>query len=215
MTYAELIAKVSNIIQDSSFSDLDIGEYINQAQTEVAGGMLSVLGNWITPPLPQLFTIETITTAIDSAYVSMPTTFHRKLQFAASSAGYEINIAESFISFSETYPLLDQIGRISEVAEFGGNLYYQGIPAIAEDLTLHYYRAPTIMDDEDDIPDGIPLHLQSSLLVNHAAWKIFALIEDGLEEPGINTQRYQEHFYAALKILELSIPYETRGMSLL
>lgn len=215
MTYAELISKVSNIIQDDSFSDTDIGEYLNQAQTEVAGGMLSVLGNWITPPLPQLFTIETVTTAIDSAYVSMPTTFQRSLQFAASSAGYEIDIAASFIGFSETYPLLDQIGRISEVAEFGGNLYYQGIPSIAEDLTIHFYRQPIDMDDDDDVPDGIPNHLQSSLLINHAVWKIFDLIEDDFSEPGLNTQRYQTKFYDALRILELTIPYETRGMELL
>ena len=215
MTYAELIAKVSNIIQDSSFSDLAIGEYLNQAQAEVAGGMLSTLGSWITPPLPRLFTIGTVTTSIDSPYVSMPATFQRSLQFAASSAGYEIDITSSFISFSETYPLLDQIGRISEVAEFGGNLYYQGIPNVAEELTVHFYRAPTIMDDDDDVPDGIPIHLQSSLLINHAAWKIFDLIEDDFSEPGINTQRYQTMFYDALKILELTIPYESRGLELL
>lgn len=215
MTYKELIDKVTLIIQDDSFSPTDIGIYINQAQAEIAGGMQSALGDWITPPLPQLFTIGTITTVIDAAYVSMPTTFHRSLQFAASSGGYEIDIAPSFLSFSETYPLLDQVGRISEVVEFGGNLYYQGIPTTAEDVTLHFYRLPIDMEDDDDLPDGIPLHLQSSLLVNHAAWKIFDLIEDDFSEPGINTQRYQASFYNALKMLELTIPYENRRINLI
>jgi hypothetical protein len=215
MTYEELIAKVALIIQDGSFTDSDIGGYINQAQHEIAGGMQSALGDWITPPLPQLFTIDTVTTVTDAAYVSMPVTFHRSLQFAAASGGYEIDIAPSFLSFSETYPLLDQSGRISEVVEFGGNFYYQGIPTTAEDVTLHFYRLPVDMEDDDDTPDGIPLHLQSSLLVNHAAWKIFDLIEDDFSEPGINTQRYQASFYTALKILELTIPYENRRMNLI
>jgi len=215
MTFAELIAKVSTIIQDDSFTDEDIGVYINQAQAEIAGGMQSALGSWQTPPLPQLFTIGTVTTVTDAAYVSMPVNFQRSLQFAAAASGYEINLAESFLSFSETYPLLDQSGRISEVVEFGGNFYYQGIPTTAENVTVHYYRSPVDMEDDDDTPDGIPLHLQHSLLVNHAAWRIFDVIEDDFSEPGINTQRYQNSFYTALQLLELSIPYENRGMNLI
>lgn len=215
MTFKELKDAVSGIIQDSSAFPGDvIGTYLNQAQLEIAGGMQSALGDWITPPLPGLFKIDTITTVTDAAYVSMPTDFQRSLQFVASSSGYEIDIAPSFISFSETYPLLDQTGRISEVIEHGGLFYYQGIPLTAEDVTLHYYRIPTDMVNDEDEPDGIAGHLQRSLLVNHAAWKIFELIEDDSVEPGLNTQRYQALFLLALKRLELSVPYDTRGMML-
>lgn len=215
MTYAELISAVSKIIQDASFTNSDIGTYINQAQLEIAGGMQSALGDWITPPLPKLLTIDTVTTDVDLAYVDLPIDFHRGLQFAASVNGYEIDIADSFISFSEVYPLLNKSGSISEVCEFGGVLYYQGIPLVAEDITIHYYKEPTEMVSDDDEPSGIPTHLQRSLLVNHAAWKIYELIEDGLEGPGVNTQRYMQLFMNALKMLELSIPYDTRGMDLI
>jgi len=214
MTYEELINKVSTIIQDDYFTHPIIGTYINQAQAEIAGGMPSTLGSWQTPPLPQLFTIDTVTTDTSVAYVNMPTTFQRSLQFAAAASGYEINLAESFISFSETYPLLNQSGRLSEVIEFGGKLYYQGIPTSEEEITLHFYRAPVDMQDDTDTPDGIPTHLHHSLLVNHAAWKIFDLIEDDFSEPGLNTQRYYNMFLQALGLLELSIPYQTRGMKL-
>ena len=214
MTYKELIDKVSTIIQDPSFTDEVIGDYLNQAQVEIAGGMMSTLGSWITPPLPNLLTVDTVTTAIDAAYVSMPSNFQRTLQFAASSNGYELDIAESFISFSTAHPLLNQVGPIHEVIEAGGSLYYQGIPAAAEDITLHFYRAPTAMEDEEDEPDGIPVHLQLSLLVNHAAWKLFELIEDDFTSAGANTQRYQTLFMHASRVLELSIPNDARGMSL-
>ena len=150
-----------------------------------------------------------------AAYVSMPTNFQRDLQFAASSNGAEIDIEDSFISFSETYPLLNQIGSITSVIEKGNNFYYQGIPSTPENVTIHYYRYPIPMDAIADTPDGIPSHLQRSLLVNYTAWKIYELIEDGIEGPGPNTQRYMELFYRALKTLELSIPYPNRGMNLL
>jgi len=215
MTYAELIAKVSNIIQDDSFSDLAIGEYLNQAQAEVAGGMQSALGDWVTPPLPKLFTIATINTITDAAYVAMPDNFQRSLQFVASNKGYEIDIAESFISFSETYPLLNQVGRISEVIEFGNLFYYQGIPSISEEVTLHFYRTPTDMVSDNDEPDGIPKYLQRSLLTNHAAWKIYEMIEDGIDGEALNTTKYMTLFYQALKTLELSIPYTYKGISFL
>lgn len=213
-TFAELKTYVEKIIQDSSLNSM-IGTYINQGIIEIAGGMQSALGDWITPPLPELLTIDTVTTSIISAYVSMPDDFQRTLQFVASSTGAEIDIEDSFIEFSKTYPLLNQSGSITSVIEIGNNFYYQGIPTTAEDVTIHYYKYPTEMSDDYDEPDGIPKHLQRSLLVNYAAWKIYELIEDGLEGPGLNTQRYMQLFMNALKILELSIPYDTRGMDLI
>src|SRR5574343_314725 len=137
-TFEQLINKVSTLVQDASLDDL-IPEFINQGVQEIAGGMQSTLGSWTTPPLPRLFKIETISTDIANAYVDMPATFHRTLQFAVDKNGSEIEIANSFIEFSETYPLLDKTGRISTVIEHGGKLYYQGIPTISEDITLHFY----------------------------------------------------------------------------
>lgn len=213
-TFAELQIYVEKIIQDTSLNSM-IGTYLNQGVMEIAGGMQSALGDWITPPLPELLTIDTITTATDTAYVSMPTNFQRELQFVANSSGAEIDIEENFILFSETYPLLNQSGSVSAVIEKGNKFYYQGIPTSETDLTIHYYRYPVMMNLITDEPDGIPKHLQRSLLVNYTAWKIFELIEDGLEGPGVNTQRYMELFYRALKVLELTVPYPTRGIDLI
>lgn len=317
-TLSELKAFVQRILQDSSFDD-DIVTYLNQAQTEIAGGMQSALGDWITPPLPELLTITTITTSAETAayitysgiktavsvddildftyndveiaititgdystlqddidaalilndfnaedllvswnsndliltcnsdeissdtlvdgsytdidtlekttstdtvyvetlsYVNTPTNFHRELSFASASNGAEIDIANSFISFVESSPLLNKSGTVYEIIEQGNKIYYQNIPSTSETLTIHYYRKPTEMSLDTDEPDGIPKHLQKELLINHACWKIFELIEDGIEGPGVNTQRYMELFYRALKVLELTIPYPTRGINL-
>ena len=210
MILSKLITEVEEIIQDNSFLSTNITSRLNEAQLEVAGGVQSTLGSWITPPLPELLTIGTVDTATDAAYVSMPDNFQRQLQFASSSEGTEIDIAESFISFVEVYPLLDKSGPVTECCEVGGNFYYQGIPTSSAEITIHYYKAPTDMSDDDDEPDGIPSHLHRGLLINHVCWKIFELIEDGLEEAGSNTEKYMKLFFSAVRTLELFIPYEDR-----
>jgi hypothetical protein len=214
MQLSELVTAVQGIIQDDSFTNEDITTHLNTANLEIAGGVQSALGDWITPPLPDLFTIDTITTSINAAYVEMPEDFQRNLQLVASSDGNEIDIAESFISFSSTYPLLNKTGAVVECCEFGGKFYYQGIPSVASVITIHYFRLPENMVNDADEPDGIPLHLQRELLVNHACWKIFELIEDGLEGEIPNTQKYMDRFFRAVKLLELFIPYETRSLIL-
>lgn len=215
-TFEELQNRASLLVQETPSTEYNVSfaDLINQGVAEIAGGMQSQLGSWITPPLPDLFVIGTVNTVTDTAYVSMPDDFHRGLQLVANSAGQEIDIAHSLIAFTETYPLLDKTGRISEAAEHGGRLYYQGIPTVSETLTLHYYRRPIAMAAADDTPDGIPLHLQVALLTNFAAWKAYEYIEDGLEGETPNTQKFMNFFLMALLTLELSIPDYIRGITL-
>lgn len=214
MNLLELTTAIVRIIADDAFTDIDIKNYLNEAQLVVAGGVQSTLGSWLTPPLPELLTIDTITTELSLSHIAMPDDFHRQLSFVASSAGNEINIAESFSSFVETYPLLNQSGTVNECCEFGNNFYYQGIPTSAETLTIHYYRKPKDMSNNTDTPDGIPVHLHRGLLVNHVCWKIYELIEDGIEGPGVNTEKHMKLFYDAVRTLELFVPYENKNFML-
>jgi len=210
-TLSDLRVLVANIIQDTSFN---IDEYLNRGVTEIAGGMTSNFGNLITPPLPDLFKIDTVSTSTSEAYVSMPATFQRTLQFVANSSGQEIEIYNSMIEFAQDHPLLDESGTVQAVIEKGGNLYYQKIPPVAETLTLHFFRKPVDMTDSDSVPDGIPLHLQSPLLVNYASWKIYELIEDDINNVAPNTTKYKAFFQEALKTLELSLPVDERSLFL-
>lgn len=213
-TFLKLKTIVDKIIQDDDLVE-NISTYLNQGVTEIAGGMLSAFGDRITPALPELFTIATVDTVTDAAYVAMPSIFQRDLQFVAKSDGVEVDIANSFIEFSECYPLLDHSGPVVEVIEKGGQLYYQGIPTSADTLTLHFYRFPVEMTANSDVPDGIPEHLHIPLLVNYAAWKCYEKIEDGLEGDVVNTTKYMQLFMAALKTLEISISHEIRGFNLI
>ncbi len=218
-TFEELISKVNALVNDPALFD-SLGSFINQGVFEIAGGIPSLLDgianplpNSLTPPLPLLFTIDNVSTDTN-AFINMPSNFHRDLQFVSSSTGREIDISDSFIEFVETYPLLNKIGIISAVIEHGGKLYYQGIPTSSEVVTLHYYRKPIAMVADSDYPDGIPEHLQVSLLVNFAAWKAYEHIEDGIEGNSPNTIKFKTLFLESMRTLELSLPYYTRGLML-
>lgn len=219
-TFIDLKNRVDILVDNPAITSL-LGDFINQGVSEIAGGIPSLLDgienplpNSLTPPLPELFTIGTVTTSTTAAYVAMPTNFQRDLQFAVSSTGSEIDISHSFIEFAETYPLLNKSGRISEVVEHGKKLYYQGIPTAAETVTLHYYRNPVDMVTDSSTPDGIPEHLQISLLVNFAAWKAYERLEDNLEGQTPNTEKYKRFFLEAMRTFELSIPSYSRGLML-
>lgn len=212
-TFEELFLRTSILVDDDSLDD-SLRDFINQGVHEIAGGMQSALSDVITPPLPNLFTIDTVTTDAVLPYVDMPATFHRNLCLAVSARGSEIDISHLFIDFTTTYPSLSRVGNISEVAEHGGKIYYQGIPAAPEILTLHFYRKPVTMVNDGDVPDGIPEHLQMSLLTNFATWKAYELLEDGIENETPNTKKYRDLFYEALKTLELTIPFESRTLML-
>lgn len=212
-TFAELIERTDILVQDPSLTDM-LGDFINQGVDEIAGGMQSVLGSWLTPPLPLLFTIDTVATSTSAAYVDMPEEFHRGLQMVVDSSGREISIEHSFIEFTETYPLLNKTGNISAAVEHGNKLYYQGIPVNSETLTLHFYRKPVNMVLDADTPDGISEHLQILLLTNYAAWKAYEFIEIDLLENSSSIPKFMGAFLTALKTLELSIPDYTRNLFL-
>ncbi len=213
-TLLQLENFVVNIIQDTAFTSAMIRAYLNQGVMEIAGGMQSEVADALTPPLPGLYSIGSVETVTDAAFVAMPATFQRDLTFAANENNTEIDIANSMIGFTADNPLLTRSGRINEVIEQGGNLYYQGIPAAAETVALHFHRLPVDMTDDDDTPDGIPAHLQTPLLVNFACWEIFKLIEDGLGDQPVNTSKHEKMFKTTLKTLELFIPFDTRSFNL-
>ena len=212
-TFLELKTRAILLVDDSSLDDI-IPALINQGLFEIAGGMLSTIADIITPPLPELLTIGSVTTSITEAFVNMPENFQRTLQLAVKANGSEVDIANSFIEFAETDPTLVKPGAISEVIEHGKKLYYLRVPAIAEAIAVHYYRLPTTLTGDSDTPEGIPAHLHMSLLVNFAAWKANEFIEDGLEGETPNTLKYQGFFMTALRTLELTIPDYTRSLEL-
>lgn len=190
-TKTKLVSRVQEIVRKGT-TPIQILDYLNQGVWFLTGGP-SLPDGRVLAPLPDLRSSGNVTTSTSLAYVAMPTTstyaYHRKLYFAYSaSQDAELEIKDTLLSILQIYPDLAETGSIEYVTVVGANLYYQPIPTSADTLTLHYYRQPVDMADDDDTPDGIPAHLQVDLLVNYAAMKLMGLARDGA---GINQQGTQ------------------------
>jgi len=203
-TLAEMVSLVQGIIQDGSFTTTTIKSYINRGLKKIAGGTaLPDNPNVLTLPLPELFTIGTVSTVADTAYLSMPAGYQRDLVFCANSLGTQVRLLNSFLQFASRYPLLDNTGSYVEIAAQKGNrLYYQPIPTTVEALTVHYYAAPTTLALDTDTPSCLPDHLHEDLLVNYALMELNKLVEDGQDGGAPNTMRFTSLFYSAVKELE-------------
>jgi len=211
-TLSELRTQVIDRVPDPIKNNTVITAALNLGVNQIAGGVKSVLGNYLTPPLPGLFTIDTVDTSTSLAYVSMPSGFQRNLQFVSNSDGQEIEVYNSMIEFAEDYPLMDGSGSVKAVVEQGGNLYYQDIPTSSEELTLHFYSAPTDMSDDADEPDGIPSHLAEDLLVNFACIRFFQI--QRTKDRKADIAYHFKLFNDALYLLELTIQHDARSLFL-
>lgn len=204
-TRAQLNAWIDDIVDDASFED--INDRIDESILEIAGGIIIPDGSGRrSPPLPDLYKIDTVDTATDAAYVSLPDEFHRDLIYVVDSSGCRINPPsggdyESFRLFLNgiTNKGLTESGSIYSVARKGLKLYYQGIPAASVALTVHFYELPTILEEDDDVPSCIPSFLQRRLIVHRSCARMYGEgIEDGETSRQTGEKYHSARFYEAL-----------------
>jgi len=191
------------IIQDSSYYS-EATTRVNDAVTAIAGGIR--LPNGITsPPSPLLYDTDTVSTATDAAYKAMPSDYQRGLFMVADENGNQIYPPQggdyySFALFLKhaTKKDLTQAGSVSSVALRGNNLYYQGIPSAAYDLTVHFYRAPVDMSEDTDTVDGIPDQFATKLIKSYVAKEIYSELEDGQDNIGVGYKIWTAKFLEAM-----------------
>ena len=209
ITLSYLVEEIDGIIQDSAFDAVKITKRLNLMQSRIAGGIKMPDGS-MSPSLPDLYKYGTVTTLTTAAYVSLPSDYQRNAFKILDSSGNKIAPPRGgdYYAFNlflkQVYDLtLSAVGAITKVAIKGRKLYYQGIPATAETLGIHYYRKPTDMALGDDCPDGIPTEdLQYRLLVHGVCADIFGVaIEDGQDNTAIGTKYHKGEFYNAMQEL--------------
>lgn len=200
-----LIAEIQGVIQDDAYLEPTIIDKINQAVTSIAGGIL-MPDKSISPPLPDLADYDTVTTSLTLAYVSLPSDYQRNVFLVCDSSGNEIYPCSGGDYYAYNLFLkglvdkrMTEAGSVYRVAVKGTKLYYQGIPAAAETIGLHFYRKPTNMALNTDTPDGIPPHLQLRLIKHKACADIFGeQIEDGQDNVGVGYKFHSGKFMEAM-----------------
>lgn len=204
MTFAELIADVQSVVQDRSWTETAIKSLLNRALLVVASGVILPGKYQLSPPLPDLYATDTITTELSSGICDLPLAFNRDLVQVINSNSEEIPIVPSFIKFLKSNPEQNS-GSVRTVARQGARLLYRDIPSTTETLTVHFYEAPTAMIADGSEPDCIPVQLHRPLLVGYACAQIFNGIEDGIEGQKVNTAFWNNEFQQGLVDLEIVV----------
>lgn len=204
-TLEDLIDVISDVIQDSSYTDAILKTRINEAVENIAAGVRMPDGQ-ISPPLPDLYDMDTVVTSTTLPYKALPTDYQRNVFMVADSNGNQIHPPRGgdYYSFGlflkqSSHKALDQGGSVSMVCVKGTKLYYQGVPSASETLTVHFYRAPTAMALDADDPEGIPSHLQTRLIKHLVCREILGEgIEDGDNSLGTGYRYHTEKFFSAM-----------------
>jgi len=206
MLTSELVNKiigedhVTGIIKDRSFTETMVIFLLNEVQLEIAGGGERQHGMPLLAPLPELLTNSTVTLSASANSVAMPTDYHRGPVTVVDAQDAVIKSTEQHLDFLRLYPTVET-GSTDLVCLKGNVLFYA--PAQAQDVTIHYYKTPTDMDtDSASEPDGIPIHLQSRLLVSGVCAKIFQEIEADLSGKKGQTSFWLSRYQSAQTDLE-------------
>ena len=180
MKLSEIKTEVENLIQDSSFES-SLEDYINQAII-YAGAMVDI---------PELKGITTVDTVVEQAYVALTGLtggFSGKLRRVKNSDGDAIVIYSDLGLLMDNYPTMVEEGGVEAVALEGSTLWYQKIPEAEETLTCLYYRNPSTLSADTEIPSDFPTHLHRNLFVHGTAWMIYDQIEDDVDSNKVNTK---------------------------
>lgn len=182
MKRSEIRAKVEGIIQDASYSSVQIDDYINQA-------LLHTAGEVNLPDLKRLGTVQTVAGQPYTTLTGLTGGFSGKLVKVHSTTIRIYKDLDALLSdyISSTNKDLLTAGAVEAVALEGSTLWYQYVPAVAESIILTYYRNPTKLTGDNDVPSIIPEELHFRLLVNGTCWMIYNEIEDGEEDTKVNT----------------------------
>jgi len=185
MIAADIINFAVGRIQDSGFSSGDLLSVLNNGVDEISNEI----------ELPYLRSLDTVTTAVDSSSVALPSDYQRRLFWVGSAAqdrkiGSREEDYEDLLGFLAKYPTLDNVGAIEEVCVDGTDLLYQGM--VVDTLSLRYYAKPTALATDDLTPLAVPENFHMSVIVPYIVKECFNMIEDGIEGSKVNTQKWEE-----------------------
>ena len=189
-TLEELRTRVSDNLQDSDrISDDRIDQVLNEGLKFCAREIR----------LPALESEGTVTTLAGLNKVAIPASwsYQRGLYAAEVIDQGFIEVASSLVILRMNYPefgTTDQTGDIRVVAVSAGSLVYHPVPDLPVEVTCRFYRVPETMTRDSDAPEGLPEDLAGVLLESYALYRLYPLIENGLEGPQANTLYFKTLF---------------------
>lgn len=197
MNLGEIREGVQGIIPSSGMPDEDINLYINEAFAYVAGEVT----------IPELKGIATVSTVALQSYADLSALtggFSGNLR-RVKRGTTDLTVYATLDLMFDNYDDITIAGDVEAVALEGNFLWYAFIPAVPQVLTVLYYKKPTLLVDDTDIPSLLPSHLHRKLLVNGAAWMIWDNHEDGVDGEKLNTNNHMGHMNSGITSLRVLI----------
>jgi len=184
-----LIDRVQALIKDGSFGPSFIIEKLNDGLAEVV--------QMTTPPDLVELDVEVDVDAGEKV-VSMPAGFYgpRLLRVHNATSDTPCQVFYRFADFAHISKKF-RSPEILAVCLKGKKLHVAGIPSVATTLEATYLREPEIFEDLSDdgsLIDYFPFRLGEQAIVNYAAWRIYAHIEDGVDGRKVNTDKFRVDF---------------------
>lgn len=186
---SDIVTKVQQRVRDTSYSTSEITNYLNDTLNDIFNEYR----------LPFMETTHDYTLSVGSSDITngsgLPTDYVQALDFTITTSGYE-----SVIPFVDVrtidgfYPDPDDTTRNpANVPQF---IYYYAEtlrtspkPNLAYTGTLRYYKKPTMLSADADVPD-IPSEFEELLVVG-AAYRVMQ-VKDNYDQAAILQNKYDE-----------------------
>lgn len=184
MQLSDIRDEVQLGVNDVTFTDLIVNRYINSVYYAVVARCL----------VPEMKGMDTVTTSVTEPYCSLSSVsggFSGVLSRVYGASSGMIKIFNKLEDLMDLNGNLTEVGSVEAVALEGSVLWYTRTPAVAEVLTLIYYRNPEELAGDSDTPDALPEFLHREILVNGAKALCFNDIEKGVEGLKVNTKAHE------------------------
>lgn len=186
---SDIVTKVQQRIRDTGYSTSEITNYINDTQNDVFNEYR----------LPFMQTSQGYTLAANVSditnSVGLPTNFTQAIDLVLTTDGRDKVLPyRDFTWIDDNYPDPDDtdVHPASVPAywyKFGTTIKVYPVPDAAYTATLRYYKKPTILDADADVPE-IPSEFEE-ILVSGAAYRVLQ-VKDNYDQAAIHENKYNE-----------------------
>lgn len=188
-TLGDITTKVQQRVRDTNYSSTEIANYINDAQNDVF--------NEYRLPFMEATQDYTLTVGVADITnaLGLPTNFVTPIDLILTTNGYEGElIFRDVREMDSLYPDYENSTVWPSATPTDAYKYAQTIkvfpePNLAYTVTLRYYKRPTLLASDSDIP-SLPSEFEEMLVVG-AAYRVLQ-VKDNYDQAGILENKYRE-----------------------
>lgn len=200
MKAVDLLTELADIVDDPGLSTTTLLLRLNDAQMAIAEDVF----------LPGLAGgVDTVVATSAGMSANVPATYHKRIYLAKNvTTGGAVALFDNIGLLArhiQGIPADDNEGDVSALTVHNGKILYQNVPTSDQIISLMFYRLPVAMTAAStSYPDGMAGARSAAkeafdrAILNHAAWKCFERIEQGLDGRKVDTDHYENEFKRAM-----------------